>query len=641
MKIPTIHNFKYDAFQENAIQSVTKGHSLIVSAPTGAGKTVIAEYVCNQSMGIDKGIIYTAPVKALSNQKYRDFSEIYGKENVGILTGDVSINPTAPILIMTTEIFRNRLFEPEDLFDDKEWVIFDEVHYLDDINRGTVWEESLIFFPENMKILALSATIPNIEELAAWIESIHNNTVDVIIESHRPVPLSFKFMINNSFFNDLDKKTFKKILATKSKHLPQNRMDKLVYELKKTNGFPAIYFIFSRKRCEGLAKQCKKFNLITASETKNILEFYDQQLQAFQLENDPHAEDMRVFVKKGIAFHHAGILPPLKEIIERLFTHRMLKLIFTTETFALGINMPAKTVIFDQLRKFYGTGFDFLKTRDFFQMAGRAGRRGFDTKGNVYSMVIPGRIPHNKLKRVLFGTPEAVYSQFNSNYATVLNLYDSLGEKVLSIYPKSFHSFQSEKKKQQQGLYSLKNKLTLLKFSGYIDEAGLTSRGHFARKIYGYELQAAELFFQGFFEEHIKEDIVVMLTAMIYEPRKQQKPPHLSKHIRKIKRIADKTSIGVQKTERLFKMETLSKRFNFHMSEAILAWMKGTVFEDLHHYTDVDEGEIIRNFRMVLQILRQILHMKDISENFHDKVKEAIYLIKRDIIDPESQFELG
>jgi superfamily II RNA helicase len=633
-----IHEFPYDTFQLKAIEAIQKGLSVIVSAPTGAGKTVVAEYATSLAMEAGKGIIYTAPIKALSNQKYRDFVLAYGKDNVGILTGDVVINAEAPVLIMTTEIFRNRLFEHEHLFDNRRYVIFDEIHYMDDVERGTVWEESLIFFPKNLKFLALSATIPNIHELAGWIESIHHHPIVVIEETLRPVPLHFRFMTGNKIyegFNELQKQFDKK-----HSYKP-NELENLIHHLRIKDTFPAIYFAFGRMRCETMAKRSISFNLVTLEERKNIMTRYRELLKLFRLEGDSHAEEMTPLIEHGIAFHHAGILPTLKEVVERLFTEKLLKLIFTTETFALGINMPARAVIFDELRKFYGNGFDFLKTRDFYQMAGRAGRRGFDDYGLVYSLVNPRLISFFRLKEIILNQPEAIYSQFNSNYATVLHLYRTLGEKILDIYPLSFHHFQSGNKGKRKGLLFIKNKIALLKHLGFIHEEKLTSRGHFGLKIFGYELITTELFMDGFFENATPSEINVMLLAMIFEPRKNQQPPALSKLVRPLKSYADRIHSQVEKMEKNFNVEYRTKRFYFHLSDAMLSWMKGISFEELHQLTDVDEGEIIRNFRMTLQTVRELKSVSGCYSRYYDNLSECIRLIKRDIVDPDAQFELG
>ena len=643
-----IHDFPYDAFQSKAVESIDAGHSVMVAAPTGAGKTVLAEYVTHAAMSVGKGIIYTAPIKALSNQKFRDFCDQYGRDQVGILTGDVVLNANAPVLIMTTEIFRNRLFEPENLLNDRTWVIFDEIHYLDDFERGTVWEESLIFFPNHLNLLALSATVPNINDLAKWVSKQHGRPVDVVIENKRPVPLHFSFMSGNRFFHGFDslfKKCFRgkkgSLIRSHHKTKPRNELPTLLRALKEKEDFPAIFFCFSRNRCEFLARQSRDMDLVTRDERKSILKEYDRQLELFQMTGDPHAALMRPHITHGIAYHHAGILPVMKEIIERLFTSRLIKLIFTTETFAIGINMPAKAVIFDEVRKYYGTGFDFLKTRDFYQMAGRAGRRGYDAYGNILVCMDPARITYRKLEQIVHGVPEPVHSRFNSNFATLLQLYRLRGEKVTEIYQQSFHFFQGAKRGKQRRLNNLINKLSLLKFLGYIDDQGLTSRGYFASRIFGYELQTTELFMEGFFESSEPWEINCMITAMIFEPRRGQKPPRLSKPLRRIKRMADTMVEGLSRVGKDFHMQDETKRFYFHLSESVLAWMDGATLEELCQITDIDEGEIIRNFRMTIQILRELRHLKDLKPEFYEKMKYCMDSLKRDCMDAETQLQLG
>ena len=379
---------QYDRFQAEAINYIKEGLSVIVSAPTGAGKTAIAEYVITQCIKSGQGVIYTAPIKALSNQKFRDFQNQY-QDKIGILTGDVSINPEAPVLIMTTEIFRNKLLDQPQALKKFSWVIYDEIHYIDNPERGTVWEESLMLLPKHMRILGLSATVPNIEEFSQWLESVQHIPLKIIVEKNRPVPLHFRFQCQNKItddLKDLNRVWFSKALtyeyrgrrAAIHKELNPNRLTGLIQHIAQNNGLPCIYFCFSRRRCEKLAQELLNFNFLENDERDKIINLFNELLGRFDLKDEPSASLMHPLIKRGIAYHHAGMLPTLKEVIEQLFTSRLLKVIFTTETFALGINMPARSVIFDELRKFYGDRVRNLKTRDFYQMAGRAGRRGID-----------------------------------------------------------------------------------------------------------------------------------------------------------------------------------------------------------------------------------------------------------------------
>jgi len=345
---------------------------------------------------------------------------------------------------------------------------------------------------------------------------------------------------------------------------------------------------------------------------------------------------MAPLVERGIAYHHAGMLPTLKEVVERLFTSRLIKVIFTTETFALGINMPARTVIFDELRKFYGRFHANLKTRDFYQMAGRAGRRGIDTEGFVYSRINPNYISFEELKRIIYGTPEKVRSRFNASYATVLNLFEKYGEKLYDIYPKSFHYYQEKKKNQEKALDLLRAKVRALHEFGYIKSDSLTEKGRFAGKIYGYELSLSELYEKGTLEELSEKELGNIALALVYEPRKNATRPRLGHRLKSLENVTDTMVHLIQRREKKLGIRPLSKIYYYGLSECLGAWMAGEEFDKIMRYTDADEGEIIRYFRMAIQILREILDTS-CSDTLKAKGQRAIYLINRGIIDAEKQ----
>ncbi len=620
----------YDRFQQEAIDHINQGHSVIVSAPTGAGKTAIAEHIITTCIERNIGVIYTAPIKALSNQKFRDFQAKYG-DKIGLLTGDVSLNATAPVLIMTTEIFRNKILDAPKSLNQYSWIVFDEIHYIDNPERGTVWEESLIFLPKHMNLLGLSATIPNIKQFASWIESIHNKPVKVVIEEKRPVPLHFFFQSQNEVFDKLD-------------HLRRPRLGKpnklygLINYLRSQEGLPCIYFVFGRRRAEDLAADLASFNFLNGKERTQITGMYEDLCRRFDLKNDRTAQNLYQLVQNGIAYHHAGMLPTLKEVIERLFTSRLLKVIFTTETFALGINMPSRSVIFDELRKFYGRYVRNLKTRDFYQMAGRAGRRGIDTEGFVYCRINLQRIRLDEVKRVIYGNPEEVRSQLNTSYATVLNLYEKYKDDLFKVYPLSLHYFQSRKNEQKEALRLFEAKLRLLKDWGYICDGALSQKGEFAKSIHGYELILSELYDQGVLEQLDEFGLGVIAVATVFEPRKNQRiPTNLSKNTRSVKRICEEIYNGIKHKEEKFRIYPFSKLPYFHMSAAMEAWLRGTTFDKTLRFSDTDEGEVVRYFRMSVQILREISEAKVASYILKDKIKETIHVINRDVVDAEKQ----
>ncbi len=640
---------KYDDFQKKAISSTECGNSVIVCAPTGSGKTAIAEHVINKCIENNKGVIYTSPIKSLSNQKFRDFNRIYGK-NIGILTGDVSINSDAPVLIMTTEIFRNTLFENPERLKNMSWIIFDEVHYLDDYERGTVWEESIIFCPPHMRILALSATIPNSKQIANWIRSIHGHPIETIIEKNRPVPLHHIFQAHNKMFSNIKqlrnnvylpkmKKTSR--WDSYKKRASANKVIDLLRHLQETDKTPIIYFSFSRKRCQELAFEVNTINFVTPQEKEKLISMFNQLLEKFDLKNEVSALKLWPLIEKGIAYHHAGLLPSLKEVIEQLFTSRLIKLIFTTETFALGINMPAKTVVFDELRKFNGHYYGPLQSRDYYQMAGRAGRRGIDKEGFVYSRINPHRIEFNQVKNIIFSGPEPVNSQFNLSYASLLHLYAKWQEKLYDVYPQSLHYFQSKKKTRKNALSLLEAKIAILKEMEYIKGDTLSHKGIFASRVYGHELLLTELFSTRVLEGLSCIELNIVLVSLCFEPRKNQINVNLPDDILAIQDRVSPLIKKIRTRERRHRIHPLSTKPYFNLGIAIRNWSKGMPLADAKSQTGADEGEIVRYFRMVIQILKQLRAIRFIDQSFRDRINESLKMINHNEVDAEKQLREG
>ncbi len=439
--------FTLDPFQVDAIKSIENGHSVIVAAPTGAGKTVIAEYAISRALELNRKIIYTAPIKALSNQKYRDFSTEYpGK--IGIMTGDVILNPDAPVLIMTTEIFRNIIFDAtDDRLADVESVIFDEIHYINDMQRGTVWEESIIFAPQNITFICLSATIPNFAEFADWMRSVRQKPIDTIVETHRPVPLRVTIWVPGHGFAEL-----KDIKALEQKKDPADRRKlrkkqgsnvEIVKFLRNNDQFPCIYFHFSRVGCEEYAHHFRGARLLKSHERARALEIFETLAKQFDITTRTQTDIFRELLSDGVAYHHAGVLPAIKEIIERLYTLGLIKLLFTTETFAVGINMPARAVIFHNIMKNDGISFRYLTAREFQQMAGRAGRRGIDPVGYAYACVQPMDINYESIKHTISLNVENIESQFSLSYSSILNLLKTYGDGIYTVAEKSFNNYKN------------------------------------------------------------------------------------------------------------------------------------------------------------------------------------------------------
>mgnify|MGYP001316693755 CR=1 FL=1 len=450
-----IFPFPLDDFQLEAIDSLSQGHSVVVSAPTGSGKTLIGEYAIYRAIAHDQKVFYTTPLKALSNQKLRDFRDQFGSENVGLLTGDLSLNRDAKILVMTTEIFRNMLYaefdENDDPLADVETVVLDECHYMNDSHRGTVWEESIIHCPSQVQFVALSATVANAGQLTDWIKQVHGPT-DLVFSNFRPVPLTFSFCSakglhpllndqgtgihpNNKIWR-APKGQKRKSRFSKPPQPESPSINLVVSQMADRDMLPGIYFIFSRRGCDKAVRDLSVECLVKKEEQKIIR----SRLREY-LEINPEGARETFHsdaLLRGIAAHHAGLLPAWKELIEELFQQGLIKVVFATETLAAGVNMPARSTVISSLSKRTENGHRQLLGSEFLQMAGRAGRRGLDSKGFV--VTVQTRFEGVKEAAQLAISPaDPLISQFTPSYGMVLNLlqrYDL--EKSRKLVEKSF-----------------------------------------------------------------------------------------------------------------------------------------------------------------------------------------------------------
>ena len=450
--------FPLDPFQIEAIKAINSGNSVVLTAPTGSGKTLIGEFAIHRGLSHDSRVFYTTPLKALSNQKFRDFINQFGEKKVGLLTGDISINRDAPILVMTTEIFRNMLYGEFEEFDDPlvnlESVILDECHYMNDPQRGTVWEETIIHCPTRAQIIALSATISNADQLQNWIEKVHGPTV-LVNSNKRPVPLDFIFCSAKGLHPLLNNKGNGIHPNCKIWRAPKGQKNKgkvgrimqpkappiafVVSKLAERNMLPAIYFIFSRRGCDKAVEYIKDLSLVSYSEANSISKRLDVYLKNNEegVKDKFHCEAL----KRGIASHHAGLLPAWKELVEELFQQGLIKVVFATETLAAGINMPARTTVISTLSKRTDEGHRLLFNSEFLQMSGRAGRRGKDSQG--YVVTLQTRFEGAKEASTLaISEPNPLVSQFTPSYGMVLNLLQNYSlDKSRELIKRSFGSF--------------------------------------------------------------------------------------------------------------------------------------------------------------------------------------------------------
>lgn len=463
--------FELDTFQKLAILQLEQHNHVFVAAHTSAGKTVVAEYAIALSRKHMTRTIYTSPIKALSNQKYRDFKRIF--KDVGLITGDTQINQTAACLIMTTEILRSMLYNGSDVTRDLEYVIFDEVHYINDAERGHVWEQVLILLPAHVTVVLLSATAPNTMEFADWLGRTKQKKVYVVTTSKRPVPLHhylytgtggtskdkmFLVLEQQGWHQDGYTKAMQKeesapkTLTTNYKGFNAKQEKTLwcalIDHLKKRELLPVVAFTFSRSNCDQSAKNLIHLDLTKQKEKSQIRMFFEDCVKSLKEpdRNLPQIMNMREILLQGIGVHHSGILPLIKEVVEMLFQKGLVKLLFATETFAMGVNMPARTVIFNSIRKHDGQKYRNLLPAEYIQMAGRAGRRGLDKEGTVIILCKKELPPSLELREMMTGKPSQLQSQFRLTYGMVLSLLRVESLSVEGMISRSFREADHQKK---------------------------------------------------------------------------------------------------------------------------------------------------------------------------------------------------
>ena len=759
--------FELDDFQKDACRCITDGKSVVVCAPTGAGKTVIAQHAIHCALEQGKKVFYTTPLKALSNQKYNDFSEKYGIDKVGLLTGDTSINRGAQIVVMTTEVFRNMLYGTNfgsvtDNLKDVKYVILDEVHYMNDEQRGTDWEESIIYCPTNVQIVALSATVANADKLTEWINTVHSRT-ELINTDFRPVPLRF-YYFDSSQPNTLlplltpngtlnkkikpEKKEFKRGKAVQKR----NTVKDVVRNLHEKNMLPAIYFTFSRKKCDEQMEKCASLCLVTPKEQEEIRQIIDDYIaENPYLYKNKHIE----YLMLGVASHHAGLLPGWKVLVEKLFQKGLIKVVFATETLAAGINMPARSTVISSISKRTDNGHRTLTPSEFLQMSGRAGRRGMDEIGYVVIVGTPFQTPEEVAELVL-SDANPLESKFSPSYSMVLNLLqrftleeakelvlksfgyfssnsriepllavkdeyeckidecnsfvcyckktnDDLLEynKIREIYVQNrriFKTIQKQEKKKNRPLneeaaefgrqtkamlqkmhsyecdtcklfkkhmkildvlarYSAKEKAlekeiekqkdifwnkflshrAVLMDYGYIKDDYPTERGITISQIRSEnELFLAQVIFSGVLDGLTPAELASVICAITTEDMRadlySQLPlsPNVRKRLNKIKDIRR----DLDKKQKNHDVEDPMYVNGFY-SPLIEMWATGSEWDDIIDQVDMGEGDIVRCFKRVIDVLRQFCTISNIPEDLVFTAREAIELIQKSPIDIE------
>jgi ATP-dependent RNA helicase HelY len=466
------YDFPLDEFQVTACAALEAGDGVLVAAPTGAGKTVVGEFAVHLALATGTKCFYTTPIKALSNQKYGDLLARHGAHNVGLLTGDNAINGDAPVVVMTTEVLRNMLYASSDALRGLGYVVMDEVHYLSDRYRGAVWEEVIIHLPPSVRLVSLSATVSNAEEFADWLVTVRGHT-RVVVEEHRPVPL-WQHVLAGKRLYDLFEQGGNQVNAAllrlqreervteqwgprrphRGGHRPRggievpSRVD-VVEKLDREGLLPAITFIFSRAGCDAAVQQCLRagLRLNSPEERERVREYVE--LRCTELPE----EDLAVLgywewldgLERGVAAHHAGLIPTFKECVEELFVRGLVKAVFATETLALGINMPARSVVLERLVKWNGETHADITPGEYTQLTGRAGRRGIDVEGHAVVLYTPGLDPL-AVAGLASTRTYPLRSSFRPSYNMAVNLVGSVGgERARALLESSFAQFQADK----------------------------------------------------------------------------------------------------------------------------------------------------------------------------------------------------
>ena len=455
--------FALDPFQLQAAEAIAEGRNAVVTAPTGSGKTVVAEFAVHQALANGQRCFYTTPLKALSNQKFNDFVSLLGAQRVGLLTGDVSIRRDAEVVVMTTEVYRNMLYGTthgdvgRNLARVRS-IILDECHYMNDQDRGTVWEESIIYTPDSIQLVGLSATISNATELADWISSIHRDT-ELINTDFRPVPLRHYYFHKDQIHRLFSKgsRINPKLLRLRPPRRPGSRRRRekikkvelrdVLHTLQRKDLLPAIFFVFSRRGCEQALKDTAGALKLSKDHRRELNGELERALRdAPTLARHPHLP----FLRRGLAVHHAGQLPVWKSLVEHLFQKGLIGGVFATETLAAGINMPARTTVICAISKFSGDGHRLLTGSEFLQMSGRAGRRGMDEVGHVVVLSHP-KEEVTSATALARAEPEPLESNFRPSYGMVLNLLERQGmEQVKQILERSFGQFLADSRLEER-----------------------------------------------------------------------------------------------------------------------------------------------------------------------------------------------
>lgn len=663
--IKELFPFPLDEFQLDAIARIDEGHSVLVCAPTGSGKTVIAEYAVHRALSAGKRLFYTTPLKALSNQKFRDLGAALGEHRVGLLTGDVSLNRDADVVVMTTEVFRNMLYGTtlgavETNLRDVDFVVLDEVHYMNDAQRGTVWEESIIYCPPQVQLVALSATVANAVDMAAWMNKVHGDTT-LILSDYRPVPLRFHYYDGRNmrsllrrqprtgdFKSRIDTDTSRRLRPWEMQVDPYG----LVEALDDREMLPAIYFVFSRKGCDQAMHTCGHLQLLSEEEQAEVERFVERYVRDYPSVAD---HEHLPYLFRGVAAHHAGLLPTWKVLVERLFQKGLIKVVFATETLAAGINMPARSTVLSSITKRTDDGHRTLTASEFLQMSGRAGRRGMDPVGHVVIAANP-RQTMSEAQMLATAPPDPLGSHFTPTYGMVLNLLQRHTlEECGFLVSRSFGQFLDDVRRakrparrrqrperrrasREEGeapsgnwrrFLALKD---VLEDFGYVEHNHPTPPGVTAASLRAeHELLVAEALLSGAMNALEPSEFAGVVTALVGEELRRNAWVKLrptggaARSLHHLVRLA--RQVRTVQWRHGLELET---RIHADATGLTQLWASEKEWEHVMEFTNLDEGDVVRIFRRTVDLLEQIYHAPMLDEDLRKVALEAKRVMDRE-----------
>ncbi len=638
-----------DLFQVEAMDALDRGESVLVSAPTGSGKTLVADYAAARALAAEGKTFYTTPIKALSNQKFAELAARYGRDRVGLLTGDVSHQPAAPIVVMTTEVLRNMLFSRSSLLTGLGVVVLDEVHYLEDPYRGSVWEEVLVLTPPDVMFVSLSATVSNAVDFGAWLASVRGRTA-VVLETHRPVTLHHHFALSERGRDGLrvipllrkgapnpDGLALDQRRTRNPRHrLRTPRRVEVVEYLASAGMLPAISFIFSRAACDDATRQCVDdgIRLTTAEERRRIRLLTEEAVE--RLTDD----DLRTLgygpfsaaLEAGVAPHHAGLVPAFRQAVERCFTEGLLKVVFATETLALGINMPARTVVVERFAKFRGADTTTLTSGEYRQLTGRAGRRGIDTVGHAFVLWSSGTT-FRQVASIATAPPPDLVSSFHPTYNLAVNLVRRwTREEAHGLLAASYGQWQAPPGSESLAA-QLDRRLAILGDRGFVDGWHLTAAGHSLAGIYHEsDLLVAEALRRGLFDGVDPASLAALASAVVFEARRKGEEGKTPREADVLKRLAeldavaaelraDERQVGVRRT----------RKPDPGLSRAVIGWVRGATLDSVLRDAEVAPGDFVRNVRQLIDLVRQIAQVAELASTRRN-ADLAVALLRRGVV---------